>query len=76
MRGLPTHFDSDVCLLTSTVLKENFFLFNNSFYGSISRGTMGSNLSPLLAEFLMDHLESSVLIILQFYLKLIFTADM
>lgn len=57
---IPTYHILNLCVLVDTVLKQNFFQFNNKFYSQQSGLAMGSPLSPLLSEIFMSNLESKI----------------
>lgn len=54
-----THHILDLCSLLGLCLDQNFFKFNNEYYRQNYGLSMGSNLSPLLAEVFMTKLEST-----------------
>lgn len=58
--NIPTHHILNLCLLVDTVLRQNFFQFNQQFYSQQSGLAMGSPLSPLLSEIFMSELESLI----------------
>lgn len=58
--NLNTFHILNICLLVDTVLKQNFFQFNNKVYSQNSGLAMGSNLSPLLAEIFLYFLEQNI----------------
>jgi hypothetical protein len=58
LRFLSRHFDEDMLRLFRHVLTSSFFSFNGQFYKQINCVAMCSSLSPVIADFFMEHLRN------------------
>ncbi|XP_021918637.1 uncharacterized protein LOC110829329 [Zootermopsis nevadensis] len=57
LRLLERHFDGDVLRLFHLVLTSSYFKFGGQFYEQTDGVAMGSPLSPVIANFFMEHFE-------------------
>lgn len=49
---------SKICMALRTVFNNRVFSFNNTFYKQVSGSPVGSPLSPIVSNIVMEHLEN------------------
>ena len=59
--GLENVYVNQIVKLLTTVLKQNYFRFNNKFYEQTDGLAMGSPLSAILSEIFLQHHENEIL---------------
>ena len=59
--NLPDYVVQGLSDLLELAIEQNFFQFENVIYRQSSGLAMGSNLSPLMADIFMDHLETTII---------------
>lgn len=67
-----THTYYAECKFLGIALEQNFFQFSKQIYKQLNGPSMGSSLSPFLAETLMNHFEKTFLVNKIFLHKIIF----